>query len=541
MHQRNTNKFFSTTLFILILFFAGLVSAGEYQINYEIQNEWSSGFVGQVTLVNNSSSAIDGWTVEWTFPDAGQTIVNGWNGIFSQSGTNVTVKNTSYNGKIPSGGKMAFGFQGSYNASNPVPTDITLNGQSTGDDDDTASDDDDDTADDQDDDTTGDDDSDTDTDMETYRDEDVCKYTEEVAAGSVDSDGMVRISPNHPDILYFGRVDCSDEAAPSFAFPGVSIRAKFEGDAIDLMMKDYGNSSRINYYNVIIDDGDPSVLQVSPDQEIYELARNLSAGEHTVEIFKRIESNSNSGKGDFLGFRLNEGGKILPLAPRSHRIELIGNSITCGYGNEISTNDPGSYSYTTENSNAYNAWGAVAARMLDAEYMAVAYSGRGITRNYSGASGETLPEMYLDTLPDDSASAAWKVSQYTPEVVVINLGTNDFSPGIDDLDALREAYYNDYMAFLNDLRGYYPQAAIILTVGPMLSDGYPEGYNALTSVREALETIIQTRSTQGDNNLFFLELPQQSAPYGEDWHPTVATHQSMAEDLVTLIKENGIF
>lgn len=531
---KNTNKFFVKMVFVLILFFTGFVSASEYQINYKIQNEWDTGFIGQVTLINNSSSAIDGWTVDWTFPDAGQSIVSGWNGVFSQSGSQVSVTNAPYNGSIPSGGQTTFGFQGSYSASNPVPTNITLNGQSTGDDED------DDTADDEDD-TEDDDEDDTDADMETYRDLDVCKYTEEVAAGSVDSDGMVRIAPNHPDILYFGRVDCSDETAPSFAFPGVSIRAKFEGEAIDLLMKDYGNSSRINYYNVIIDDGDPSVLQVSPDQEVYELARNLSAGEHTVEIFKRIESNSNSGKGEFLGFRLNEGGKIRPMAPRTHRIELIGNSITCGYGNEISTDDPASYSYTTENSNAYNAWGAIAARTLDAEYMAVAYSGRGMTRNYSGASGETLPDMYLDTLPDDSASAAWKVSQYTPEVVVINLGTNDFSPGIDDLDALKEAYYNDYMAFLDDLRGYYPQAAIILAVGPMLSDGYPEGYNALTTVRETLETIIQTRSTQGDDNLFFLELPQQTAPYGEDWHPTVATHQSMAEDLVNLINENNLF
>jgi lysophospholipase L1-like esterase len=540
VQRKNITKFFAEALFIFILFLTGLVSAGEYQINYEIQNQWNTGFIGQVTLINNSSSAIDGWTVDWIFPDAGQTIVNSWNGIFSQSGTQVTVSNASYNGYIPSGGETTFGFQASYSGSNPIPTDITLNGQSTGDDEDDAVDDDDTAADDEDD-TTGDDEDDTDADMETYRDLDVCKYTEDVASGSVDADGMVRISPNHPDILYFGRVDCSDETSPSFAFPGVSIRAKFEGEAIDLLMKDYGNSSRINYYNVIIDDADPVVLQVSPDQQVYELARNLSAGEHTVEIFKRIESNGNAGKGDFLGFRLNEGGKIRPLAPKTHRIEFIGNSITCGYGNEISTNDPGSYSYTTENSNAYNAWGAIAARMLDAEYVAVAYSGRGITRNYGDYSGETLPDMYLDTLPDESASAAWNASQYTPEVVVINLGTNDFSPGVNDLDALRAAYYNDYMAFLDDLRGYYPEATIILAVGPMLSDGYPEGYNALTTVRETLETIIQTRSTQGDGNILFLELPQQTAPYGEDWHPTVATHQSMAEELVTLIQENGIF
>ena len=71
----------------------------------------------------------------------------------------------------------------------------------------------------------------------------------------------------------------------------------------------------------------------------------------------------------------------------------------------------------------------------------------------------------------------------------------------------------------------------------MLSDGYPSGYEALTSVRTALESIIEIRQQAGDEDVHLLELPEQTGPYGEDWHPTVATHQDMADRLVALVEE----
>jgi hypothetical protein len=68
------------------------------------------------------------------------------------------------------------------------------------------------------------------------RDDDVCKLKEDVAIGQEEEDGMVHIPADHPDIFYSGRVDCSNPAAPAFAYPGVSIRARFEGDAVDMLL-----------------------------------------------------------------------------------------------------------------------------------------------------------------------------------------------------------------------------------------------------------------------------------------------------------------
>jgi endo-1,4-beta-xylanase len=77
--------------------------------------------------ITNLGSPISNWTLTWSF-GAGQTITQLWNGSYTQSGGNVTVTNVSYNGSIGSGGNTSFGFNGSWNGSNPTPTNFALNG-----------------------------------------------------------------------------------------------------------------------------------------------------------------------------------------------------------------------------------------------------------------------------------------------------------------------------------------------------------------------------------------------------------------------------
>jgi cellulase/cellobiase CelA1 len=64
-----------------------------------------------VTVANNSTSAISGWTVKWTFT-SGETISQIWNATATTSGSTVTAKNVSYNGSIPANGNTNFGFLG---------------------------------------------------------------------------------------------------------------------------------------------------------------------------------------------------------------------------------------------------------------------------------------------------------------------------------------------------------------------------------------------------------------------------------------------
>ncbi|MFF5242793.1 cellulose binding domain-containing protein [Streptosporangium sp. NPDC000095] len=101
-------------------------SAAGCRVNYTVTNQWQGGFGASVN-VDNLGDPINGWKLTWSFP-AGQTITQLWNGTVAQSGAQVTVTNAPYNGGIPSGGSTSFGFNGSWNGSNPVPSSFALNG-----------------------------------------------------------------------------------------------------------------------------------------------------------------------------------------------------------------------------------------------------------------------------------------------------------------------------------------------------------------------------------------------------------------------------
>ncbi len=345
-------------------------------------------------------------------------------------------------------------------------------------------------------------------------------------------DGVREVSAKHPYLWYGGRVDCDAADGPGFAFPGVTVRVRFEGTALELKLRDHGTgtATTTNYYDVSVDGGEPTLLEASSETEVYPLATDLPAGEHEVVIWKRTETNV--GSGEILGFRLT-GDKLLPAQGHERRLEFIGDSITCGYGNEIETDMPDMFHFTSRNENSHNAYGAVTAQLLDAEYMAVSYSGKGMSRNYGGGAGKTVPEMYLDINADLSNGPVWDITRYTPDAVIINLGTNDFSTvGVD-----RDLYKSKYIEFLTTLRGYYPNAALVTAIGPMLSDYYPVGEMVWTKVQADIAEVVDARHAAGDDNVHTVIFQPQTSPYGEDWHPTKATHAAMAEQMSTKLKE----
>src|SRR3984893_16595183 len=63
---------------------------------YSVQSDWGSGFTASLNIANNGTAAITGWTVTYAYA-GNQTLSNGWNGTWSQSGKTGTVNNLSYN------------------------------------------------------------------------------------------------------------------------------------------------------------------------------------------------------------------------------------------------------------------------------------------------------------------------------------------------------------------------------------------------------------------------------------------------------------
>ena len=310
-----------------------------------------------------------------------------------------------------------------------------------------------------------------------------------------------------------GRFDTTDPNGPRFAFPGSAVGTTFDGTGVSVSLVEAGE----NYFDVIVDDGAPTTLHTTSAQTSYPLAQGLAAGTHTVWIVRRTESLQ--GVDQFKGFTAENGSLVSSPIPHTHRIEMIGDSITCGYG-DLGAGPSCGFSADTEDEDL--AWGAVAAKALGARHTAIAYSGRGVYRNADGSTTGVMPEIWMRTFADDPNST-WDFTRNVPDVVVVNLGTNDFALGDPG-----SAFTNAYASFLGQVRTAYPNAYIVCVVGPMLAG----------SELTAAETDIQSAiATTGDAKTSFLELPTQSAPYGCGYHPTTATQAAMAAALVTQIQQ----
>ncbi|MFE0672781.1 endo-1,4-beta-xylanase [Streptomyces sp. NPDC058867] len=96
---------------------------GACTATYSVVNQWNSGFTGQVRIACDGAS-LSSWKANWTY-GAGQQVTQAWNATCTQSGTAVSCSNASYNGTVPDGGSVTFGFNASWTGSNPVPT-VTL-------------------------------------------------------------------------------------------------------------------------------------------------------------------------------------------------------------------------------------------------------------------------------------------------------------------------------------------------------------------------------------------------------------------------------
>ncbi|MFJ6895551.1 glycoside hydrolase family 6 protein [Streptomyces hokutonensis] len=102
------------------------IAAIPCSVDYKVQNQWDTGFTAAVTVTNNSA-AKSSWAVKWSYA-GNQKVTSGWNAKISQSGTAVTAANETYNGSLPTGSSVSFGFNASYSGTNALPTAFTLDG-----------------------------------------------------------------------------------------------------------------------------------------------------------------------------------------------------------------------------------------------------------------------------------------------------------------------------------------------------------------------------------------------------------------------------
>ena len=93
----------------LLLVITSYANAQSATCVYSVSNDWGTGLTGAITITNNSTLAINGWTVGWTYAGSNR-ISNVWNAALS--GTNpYSATALSWNSSIQPGQNISFGFQ----------------------------------------------------------------------------------------------------------------------------------------------------------------------------------------------------------------------------------------------------------------------------------------------------------------------------------------------------------------------------------------------------------------------------------------------
>lgn len=322
-----------------------------------------------------------------------------------------------------------------------------------------------------------------------------------------------RLSASDSRVEYMGRVSFDNPNMVRFTYPGVSMAVDFVGTSIAMEAKKGSGQ-----FMVEVDGGEAFKINFTPSDSMIILADSLDNKLHSVRIMYAVEGYDL--RPAVYGFRIMGEAVQAPKFPE-RKIEFIGNSITCGYGCEATTNKE-HFSYDTENH--YYTYANQAARKLGAQHLVVARSGIGIYRNYGdkpeGSDRYTMPQMYEQTLFMDS-TLTWDFSNYTPHVVCVNLGTNDTSLGTYDINKMKSAYTD----FIKRLRGYYPKAHIVMLTGIMM-----QGQD-LVDVKACLDEVVGTFNTEGDTAVHRFDMSLQGECTGADYHPSVAQHKKMGDEL----------
>ncbi|CAG9951546.1 unnamed protein product [Clonostachys rosea f. rosea IK726] len=319
-------------------------------------------------------------------------------------------------------------------------------------------------------------------------------------------------------VRFLGRVDPEKR---ELTWPGTGVLFTFTGTSASVA---FTSVSGDNSVEVVVDDGIPTIIDNVSGTSID--TPTLEQGQHTVNIRKRSEA----GFGTLtVGEVAVTGGKLGCATVPGKRIQIIGDSITVGYG--LDGTFPCTNTAALEN--APKTYGALTAKNISAEYDIIAWSGIGLTRNYMGSDDyPNMSQRWTRYGAHDADNSYTFPESDTPDIVVINLGTNDFSYlGVrDPLNV--ETFTEAMVEFVQVVQGHYPKAELFLTSSPMLGDSWPEGDLQHTTHANAVKSVVDKIG----NKVHFVEFPSQGSVVACDYHPVAEEHEKMAVILTSAIQ-----
>lgn len=358
---------------------------------------------------------------------------------------------------------------------------------------------------------------------------------------------MLAVNEIEERLLFFGRtIKDEDTGAVFFNWSGSGFEIDFEGKRLDAHLHALETvfppeGTLWPWISVFVEGESVKEVYIDKPSQRYTLFASDVSKRRRIRVVKRTENDK--GKAGLAGFEAD--GKILNPTPPEHkkRLEFIGDSITCGYGNEAGHRDD---PFTTQEENGLLAYSAIAADILNADYHSICVSGICLCKPADTDLKLTVPGFpelivniramedyyaYTDRLHEEARGKSefteWDFSAYRPDAIVVNLGTNDAYRIKAAKDKPREErFFEDrYRAFIEMLRKHNgPLPVICCTLGSM-------DYYLYDNIKSAA---VQYQKDTGDERIFCYKYGGIFPPeegYGALDHPSVKTNQRMAIEL----------
>ncbi len=209
---------------------------------------------------------------------------------------------------------------------------------------------------------------------------------------------------------------------------------------------------------------------------------------------------------------------LTPPAPKALKIEFYGDSITCGYGVLGARTTPGFAIYEEDSTKAY---AYMTAENLDADGRYMCKSGKGIAANCLGDRSDIKISDFWAW--ENTAGKLYDTSLWTPDICVLNCGTNDAWGGITDSEFIEKG-----VEFLGNIRKAYPNAKILWTFGMM-------DETKQKAAKQAVDIF-----SEKDKNVYFHPISSFyhfSEEMGGGGHPSILTSKRASALLTEKIKE----
>lgn len=311
-----------------------------------------------------------------------------------------------------------------------------------------------------------------------------------------ESPGNGTLSDNN--IVYVGRWDKSNSQLFYSYWTGAYLRVDFTGTSIAIKL-----DSDVSLI-VSIDGETPRGIQGKSGTTNLNIS-DLPEGRHTL----LVGASGQNEEVAFLGLSLEPGKATYP--PKAKKlIEYIGDSITAGTGPEGTT--------------AVNyAWNT--AEELGCDHTQIAFSGISLSTDYGCLDKKIgMDSLYFNLKNynhlDEIPSVLWNFS-YTPNMIVIALGTNDKCGNADDNTVREKAF-----AFFMRLRKIYPTTEIVVM----------RPYNG--SYEEPLATVVRDMNRSGDEQIHYIDTSGwlTAEDFYDGTHPNLTGGAKIVKQLKPLLQ-----